>query len=459
MSALLGTLLSDRYRLEARIGSRGKPTVYPAQDTVLDQPVAIKVLNREVTAYSDQLERFKREARAVAQLAHPHIVTVIAYGEDENRPYIVLEYVGGETLKQRIRRCGRLPVAEAVAYAVEIARALGGAHSHHIVHRDVKPQNVLIDEEGTAKVTDFGIARTLDEEGLTAEGRVLGTTDYVSPEQALGRPVTGQSDLYSLGVVLWEMLVGETPFSGGNQVAVAMQHVREPVPDVQTRRPEISAALAAVLDRATAKELDRRYETAPQLVSDLEDVLAIETARAGGATGEATAVIRTLPGHARRRLPLRLRAGTALPVLGLVLVLAAIAVVVFLLSDRTTRGPGTPEDKAPPATHVVPLRASAANDYDPTGDDREHPDKTKLAVDNDRNTEWDTETYQAGDLGKPGVGIYLDARPGTKVRFMRVRTRTPGFAADVFVADGRVPRDLAGWTKVGSTAKAGRRAD
>src|SRR4051794_28778256 len=197
-------------------------TVYRAQDTVLERPVAIKLMNREVAADSDQLERFKREARAVAQLSHPHIVTVIDYGEDENRPYIVLEYVGGETLKQRIRRCGRLPVAEAVAYAVEIARALGCAHSHHIVHRDVKPQNVLIDEEGTAKVTDFGIARTLDEEGLTAEGRVLGTTDYVSPEQALGHPVTGQSDLYSLGIVLWEMLVGETPFSGGNQVAVAI---------------------------------------------------------------------------------------------------------------------------------------------------------------------------------------------------------------------------------------------
>jgi tRNA A-37 threonylcarbamoyl transferase component Bud32 len=459
MSALLGTLLSDRYRLEARIGSGGMSTVYRAQDTVLERPVAIKLMNREVAADSAQLERFKREARAVAQLSHPHIVTVIDYGEDENRPYIVLEYVGGETLKQRIRRCGRLPVAEAVAYAVEIARALGSAHAHHIVHRDVKPQNVLIDEEGTAKVTDFGIARTLDEEGLTAEGRVLGTTDYVSPEQALGHRVTGQSDLYSLGIVLWEMLVGETPFSGGNQVAVAMQHVRDPVPDVQTRRPEISASLAAVVDRATTKELDRRYRTVADFVSDLEDALAIETARAGGATGEATAVIRTLPGHARRRLPLRLRTGTALPVLALVLVLAGIGVGIFLLSNRTTRGPGTPEDTAPRATRAVPLRASAATDYDPFGDDREHPEKTKLAVDNDRNTEWDTESYSDRQLGKPGVGLFLDARPGTKARFLRVRTRTPGFAADVFVADAGPPKDLAGWTKVGTTPKALGRAD
>ena len=194
-----------------------------------------------------------------------------------------------------------------MAYAIEIARALGAAHDHRIVHRDVKPQNVLIDEEGTAKVTDFGIARSLTEEGLTADGRVLGTTDYVSPEQALGQDVDPQSDLYSLGVVLFEMLTGDVPFHGENQVAVAMKHVREELPDVQLRRPEVSSALAAVVDRATAKDLDRRYGSDRELIADLEDVLAIETARSGQATGEATAVIRTLPARARRRLPLRMR--------------------------------------------------------------------------------------------------------------------------------------------------------
>src|SRR3954464_299993 len=248
MSTLVGMQLSGRYRLDAQIGSGGMSTGYKAFDVNLERPVAIKLLHREIAADSDQLERFRREARAVAQLSHPHIVGVIDAGEDEGRPYIVFEYVEGETLKERIRRLARLPVDEAIAYAIEIARALGCAHSHHIVHRDVKPQNVLIDEEGTAKVTDFGIARTLDEEGLTAEGRVLGTTDYVSPEQALGHPVTGQSDLYSLGVVLFEMLTGDVPFKGDNQVAVAMKHVREQLPDVQIRRPEVSNALAAVLE-------------------------------------------------------------------------------------------------------------------------------------------------------------------------------------------------------------------
>src|SRR3982751_1971401 len=262
----VGTQLSGRYRLDAQIGSGGMSTVYRAFDTVLERPVAIKLMHREMSSDSDQLERFRREARAVAQLNHPHIVQVIDAGEEDSLPYIVFEYVEGETLKERIRRFGRLEVPESLAYAIEIARALSAAHDRGIVHRDVKPQNVLVDEEGSAKVTDFGIARTLDQEGLTADGRVLGTTDYVSPEQALGHAVTGQSDLYSLGIVLFEMLTGDVPFKGDNQVAVAMKHVREQLPYVQVRRPEVSNALAAVLDHATAKETERRYADDTQLI-------------------------------------------------------------------------------------------------------------------------------------------------------------------------------------------------
>ena len=183
MSISPGTMLSGRYRLQSRIAAGGMSTVYKAIDETLERAVAVKLMNREFAGDSDQLERFRREARAVAQLSHPHIVGVIDAGDDADpdhpRPYIVFEYVEGETLKERIRREGPLPVGEAIAYAIEIARALGAAHARHIVHRDVKPQNVLIDHEGSAKVTDFGIARTLEEDGLTADGRVLGTTDYV----------------------------------------------------------------------------------------------------------------------------------------------------------------------------------------------------------------------------------------------------------------------------------------
>src|SRR5688500_16677590 len=307
MSTLVGMELSGRYRLDAQVGAGGMSTVYRAFDQVLERRVAVKLMHREIAQDSDQLERFRREARAVAQLSHPHIVGVIDAGEDDARPYIVFEYVEGETLKDRIRRCGRLQIDEAIAYASESARALGAAHAASIVHRDIKPQNVLIDEEGMAKVTDFGIARSLEEEGLTADGRVLGTTDYVSPEQALGHAVTGQSDLYSLGVVVFEMLTGDVPFHGENQVAVAMKHLREELPDVQLRRPEISSALAAVVDRATAKDLGDRYATAEQLIDDLAEVLSIETARTGQATGEVTTVLRTLPPSAQRRVPQRIR--------------------------------------------------------------------------------------------------------------------------------------------------------
>src|SRR5436305_13403455 len=318
MSTILGTTLSGRYRLEARIAAGGMSTVYRALDETLERQVAVKLMNREVTSDSDQLERFRREARAVAQLSHPRLVGVIDAGEDDGRPYIVVEYVEGETLKERIRRQGRLRIPEAIAYAIEIAHALGTAHSRHIVHRDVKPQNVLIDEEGSAKVTDFGIARTLEEDGLTADGRVLGTTDYVSPEQALGQYVTGQSDLYSLGVVLYEMLTGEVPFRGESQVAVAMKHVREQIPDVQLKRPEASAALAAVVETATAKRKEDRYANDAELIADLEDVLAIETARAGSVGGEVTSVLRTLPSQTQRRVPFRVRHPAVTAVIALV---------------------------------------------------------------------------------------------------------------------------------------------
>src|SRR6185437_4650593 len=173
----------------------------------------------------------------------------------------------------------------------------------------------------SSKVTDFGIARSLTEEGLTADGRVLGTTDYVSPEQALGQDVDTQSDLYSLGVVLFEMLTGDVPFHGENQVTVAMKHVREDLPDVQIRRPEVSAALASVLERATAKDLTRRTPDAAALIADLEEALAIETARSGHATGEATTVLRSLRGSQRRRVPLRLRRSAGLLAGGALLVI------------------------------------------------------------------------------------------------------------------------------------------
>jgi eukaryotic-like serine/threonine-protein kinase len=462
MSTLLGTTLNGRYRLEARIGAGGMSTVYRAIDETLQRPVAIKLMNREVSTDSDQLERFRREARAVAQLSHPHIVGVIDAGEDgdpaHSRPYIVFECVDGETLKERIRRMGRLPIPEAVAYAIEIARALGAAHARHIVHRDVKPQNVLIDEEGSAKVTDFGIARTLDEEGLTADGRVLGTTDYVSPEQALGQPVTGQSDLYSLGIVLYEMLTGEVPFKGDNQVAVAMKHVREAVPDVQTKRPEVSAALAAVVETATAKRPEDRYADDAELIADLEDVLAIETARAGTATGEATSVLRTLPSRTRRRVPFEIR--HRLLALGLLLVaLALVGGGVAWLATRAHHGTGRLNSVKPPAAPAaltqVQLCQSCAQGFNPLGSPTDEHPNASLAVDNQLGTYWSTQIYYDHKLDKAGTGIYVDAKPETTARVLKIITNTPGFTVTIYARHNAPPIKWPdpGWTQVSAATK------
>jgi len=447
----LGTLIGGRYRLDAQIGRGGMSTVYRAFDIVLERPVAIKLMHREIASDSDQLERFRREARSVAQLNHPHIVTVIDAGEEpstderhpgedaaESTPYIVLEYVEGETLKDVIRREGPLDIPQAIAYAIEIARALGAAHERQIVHRDVKPHNVLISTEGGAKITDFGIARTLTEEGMTMAGRVLGTTDYVSPEQALGQPVTGQSDLYSLGVVLYEMLTGGVPFRGDSPVAVAMKHVREDIPDVQSRRPELSAATAAVLDRALSKDLDRRYPDAASMEADLEDVLAIEASRSGQATGEVTTVLRTLPGRARRRLPWRMRHPARwIASLALIGVVVALALVGAL--EQTHRGTGVaPDIVSRPGLEPVQLSQTAAHDYNPFGTGPENRDQIENVIDNDPNTTWSTEQYYDGTLKKAGgvgLGFYLDAAPSVLAKAIAIQTPTPGFAVRIYAAE------------------------
>jgi serine/threonine-protein kinase len=412
-------------------------TVYRAQDQTLERFVAIKLMNREVATDSDQLERFRREARAVARLSHPNIVHVIDAGEDESRPYIVFEYIDGETLKERIQRLGRLEIPEAVAYCVEIARALGAAHANNVVHRDVKPQNVLIDHEGTAKVTDFGIARTLEEDGLTADGRVLGTTDYVSPEQALGHHVTGQSDLYSLGVVLYEMLTGELPYRGDNQVAVAMQHVRESVPDVRKLRPEVSAALAAVIERATAKELNERYADDAEMITDLERTLALETNRAGEADGQVTSVIETLPPDTRRTVPLSIRRPRAAYAISLVALLVIIGAVVALAlnTHKTPKGGKHGGGGGTTGTAVALVHAYAYNPY-AQGSKWQENDEAKFVIDGNSSTAWATEHYLGGVLaGKPGVGIYVATGSAKAAAKMIVDTTTAGFKAKIYATN------------------------
>jgi hypothetical protein len=416
-------------------------TVYLALDEVLDRPVAVKLLHREISDEEDQLERFRREARAAARLSHPNLVGVIDAGEDDGRPYIVFEYIDGRTLKRQIQEEGPLQVDEAVAYAIEIGRGLTAAHARKLVHRDVKPQNVLIDPDGRAKVTDFGIARSLEQKGMTATGRVLGTTDYVSPEQAMGEDVDERSDVYSLGVVLYEMLTGDVPFQAETQVGVAMKHVNEPMPDVQVKRPEVSAVVASVVDRATTKDPRDRYSTVAEMVRDLEQTLEVEAARRGGTSGEATSVLDSVP-KTRRRLPGRRRPwlGIAMGLLGIALIAAAVIFgnKVDLGGNSTTGGGGSTE---------VRLPAGATSEFDPEADGRETGTE-RLAIDsNPTGTAWTTEHYDTQDFGglKDGVGLAIDAGSTVTANSIEIRSPTPGWDAEIYESDGSPPSELSGW--------------
>jgi eukaryotic-like serine/threonine-protein kinase len=452
-SSMIGTVLSGRYRLEAKLGSGGMSTVYLARDETLDRPVAVKVMHREMSEQEDQLQRFRQEARAVAKLTHPNVVSVIDAGEDGGHPYIVFEYVKGETLKQRISRVGALDTQEAIAYAIEVGRGLSVAHARNMVHRDIKPQNVLIDEEGRAKLTDFGISRQLEQDGMTATGRVLGTTDYVAPEQAMGKGVDPRSDIYSLGVVLYEMLVGQVPFHADSQVGVAMKHVNEELPDVQRRRPEASAAVALVVERATAKSPAERYQTVGGMIDDLETALEVEAARAGSTTGEATSVLDAVP-PPKRKLSGRGRWSWAAIVV-LLLVAGGALLAVQLISSGIGGG-GANKGKG------GTVSISSATDYDPQGDGEEIGSKVELAADGDpTGTAWETEhydseTFEGTKTGPdPGVGVYVTAgSPATPAR-MIVRSPTPGYDAQVFAAPAGPPSDLSGWGEpVGEVSEA-----
>src|SRR6266508_3840845 len=299
-----GEVIADRYELEKLVGTGGMSNVYCARDRLLERKVALKVLHPHYTEDEEYVARFRHEARAVAQLSHPHIVTVIDRGEEDGQQFIVFEYVDGENLKQLVERTGPLPARRAVELALEVADALAFAHEHGLVHRDVKPQNVLLTPDGAAKVTDFGIARSLDvEHGVTQTGTVLGTSNYIAPEQASGDRAGPQSDVYSLGVVLFQLLTGRVPFDGENFVTVAMKHINEPAPSVTARRRDVPPRLAAAVSRALAKDPRDRFDSMDAFAAELEACL--EDVRSGDADSTRTVVRAPSPGRrtvrARRR--------------------------------------------------------------------------------------------------------------------------------------------------------------
>jgi serine/threonine-protein kinase len=294
-------VFSERYELNHLIARGGMAEVYRAHDRLLDRPVALKVLFPELSVDRSFVERFRREAQAAANLSHPNIVPVFDWGEDSGTYFIVMEFIDGRPLSSILKSAGPLSADRTADIGAHVAAALGYAHKHGVIHRDVKPGNVLITDEGQVKVTDFGIARAINtEESLTQTGAVMGTATYFSPEQAEGVGVDARSDIYSLGVVLFEMMTGRPPFLGDTPVAVASKHVRDHPPAPRELNPSIPPTFEAIILKAMAKDPAHRYATAEELRADLlrfnegRTVLAMDDATAMLAAAGATQAVGTV---------------------------------------------------------------------------------------------------------------------------------------------------------------------
>jgi beta-lactam-binding protein with PASTA domain/serine/threonine protein kinase len=309
---LINTLFDDRYRILRKLGSGGMANVYLAEDEDLGRRVAIKILNERYAEDDLFIERFRREAKSAAGLSHPNIVSIYDRGEAEGTYYIAMEVIEGRSLKELILTRGALPIGTAISYAKQLLEAVGFAHRHGIIHRDIKPHNVLVSADQQAKaneprlkVTDFGIARQSASQ-MTEAGSIMGTAQYLSPEQARGAPVTAASDLYSAGIVLYEMLTGKVPFTGDSAIEIAMKHVNDVPAAPSSLRPEIPFELDQIVLRALAKDPGDRYQTAEEFIEDLEreeaglplsraTATAATALLAGSATGEATELLSESP--------------------------------------------------------------------------------------------------------------------------------------------------------------------
>lgn len=268
-----GQILGNRYELVEKIGGGGMAIVYKAKCKLLNRFVAVKILRPEYTNDEEFVKRFLIEAQSVASLSHPNIVSIYDVGHENNLHYIVMEFVSGVTLKDYISRKGTIPWKDAVNIAIQICSAIEHAHRHHIVHRDIKPHNILLTEEGIAKVTDFGIARAVSSSTITMVGNTIGSVHYFSPEQARGGYIGEKSDIYSMGIALYEMVTGRIPFDGETPVAVALKHLQEEPHSPREVNPELPTALNDIIMKAIKKDQDQRYQTATDMLQDLYRVI------------------------------------------------------------------------------------------------------------------------------------------------------------------------------------------
>ncbi|UDI78466.1 Stk1 family PASTA domain-containing Ser/Thr kinase [Staphylococcus taiwanensis] len=271
---MIGKLISDRYKVVDKLGGGGMSTVYLAEDTILNRKVAIKAISIPQNEKEETMKRFEREVNNATQLSHKNIVEVYDVQEDEECFFLIMEYIDGPTLSEYIHSHGPLNVDTAIEFTEQILNGVKQAHEKRIIHRDIKPQNILIDKNKTLKIFDFGIAKALSETSMTQTNHVLGTVQYLSPEQAKGETTNESTDIYSIGIVLYEMIVGEPPFNGETAVSIAIKHIQDTIPNITDLRPDIPQALSNVVLRATEKDPDNRYQNVKEMKDDLSSVLA-----------------------------------------------------------------------------------------------------------------------------------------------------------------------------------------
>ncbi|HEX2294405.1 MAG TPA: protein kinase [Actinomycetota bacterium] len=427
------TTIADRYVLEGLLASGGMGSVYKARDEVLARPVAVKVLHAHLSDDPDFLERFRREAVAAAGLAHPGIVAIYDTGTDASeaaeRHYIVMEHCAGGTLTDLLKAQGAFEPARAAEIVAAICESLDFAHRAGVVHRDVKPDNVLFSDDGTLKVTDFGIAKAAYASGdITTTGSILGTVTYISPEQAEGNEPDARSDVYSAGVVLYELLAGRPPFQGETDVATAMMHLRQEPTPLRALKPHVPRHLEAAVARALAKDPGQRWASAHEMAR------ALHAAPVSGATAVMS---RPRPLDEAPPAPETNRSDTRWigPVVALIAFALALAFVVpRLLEDEPASSPGRPEDaRGGPAAGGAVLPVVDQDSFDPDGDGDEHSEDAHLATDGDLATAWGAEDYEdpLATFGKGGIGLVVDLGSERSVTSVEVRTPTPGFAFEI----------------------------
>lgn len=423
-----GQILAERYVLEAPIASGGMATVWRARDDVLARPIAVKLLHPHLAEDETFVERFRVEALAAARLAHPNIVSIYDTGSESSDGqidhYIVMEHCGGGTLGDLVA-AGPMDPHRVSSVGATICDALAYAHARSIVHRDIKPHNVLVSDHNSLKVTDFGIAKAaFQKTDITTTGKIIGTVTYISPEQANGDEPDARSDLYSLGVLLYELTIGRPPFEADTDVAIALKHLNEMPPSLRSLRAGIPKTLDSVIMRSLAKDPDDRYGSADEMRS------ALMQGASGGSTQVIRTPTRTAPaasqpapqspsGSGRRKSGEGFMSGEGrrmLPIIGLVIaaIVAAVLIASALGQDGSTDSPRSNDGDN--GGSIKAIEVSLADDFDPAGDGIEHPDSVGEAIDGDPSTAWTTEGYNSAiSAQKPGVGLLLDLGTSTSI--------------------------------------------